>query len=85
VVLTFSPTGREDYGALASGQSDDHMDPAWPVPDKIAVSFNEDAGPHHELNLTTSLSRTFRGEITVVIGRSNTVYTANLQLTKVRK
>jgi hypothetical protein len=85
VVLELSPNGTYGYGALASGQGDDHMDPTAPVPDKIAVSFNEDAGPHHELNLTTSLLKTFRGKITVVINKSNTVYTANLETTNARK
>jgi hypothetical protein len=85
VVLTLSPTGRQDYGVLASGQSGYYMDPIEPVPDKIDVSFDEDAGPHHELSLTTSLLKTFRGKITVVINKSNTIYTANLETTNARK
>jgi hypothetical protein len=85
VVLTHSPTGRQDYGVLAGGQSGYYMDPVGPVPDKIAVSFNEDAGPHHEFDLTTSLLKTFRGKITVVINKSNTVYTANLEIINDRK
>ena len=74
----YFPGGEESSGILVPGQLERIMDPRWPVPEKIVVTFDEDQGSQHKLTVITGLPKDFHGEITVIITKTNNTFAAKL-------
>jgi hypothetical protein len=78
VTLRAEPHGVDLVGILSSGQADFYMDPLWPVPTNLSVSFSDPDGSAHTLS-TTGAPPDFRGRICVVITKT-TDYALHLEL-----
>jgi hypothetical protein len=46
------------------------MDPHWPVPKKISVTFDDEEGSH-EASLITGIDNSFQGHFTIAVVSSN--------------
>src|SRR5437867_1166772 len=68
------PRGRDLCGVLAPGQEKRYMDPPWPVPEKIIVTFEDAIGERREALLATGLPKGFHGNLTVIISQTNSSY-----------
>jgi hypothetical protein len=79
VTARLFPQGEDRCGILVPGQEKDYMDPRWPVPERIVVTFSEDQGVQHELNVVTGLPGNFRGKLTIVIIETNDNFAAKLE------
>lgn len=79
VKLRLEPSGNSESGILDPNQGAYDMDPPWPVPQRIIVTFNEDAGAMHEISLTTGLPEKFRGKLIVLITKTNNVFGTKLE------
>ena len=81
VALRLEPHGQFDF-AMSLDPGRDHeswfMDPHWPIPTRVFVTFTDPAGIAHTL-ATTGVPPNFRGSICVVITKSND-YAAHLEL-----
>jgi putative transposon-encoded protein len=73
------PDGEFEYGSSATGQKKWYMDPPWPVPDKIEVTFTDDADKPYSLSLVTDLPKDYNGKILVVIVQDSGNYALKLE------
>ena len=80
--LRLEPEGEHDCGVLDPGQGKFHMDPPWPVPQSITVTFEEEGGAKHSLFTPTGLSKDFRGKIIILISRTNNQFLASVEQQK---
>ena len=78
VTIRVEPHGVDTAGILSSGQSSFYMDPRWPVPTKVSVSFSDPDGSAHTLS-TTGAPPDFRGSICAVITKTSD-YALHLEL-----
>jgi hypothetical protein len=70
------PEGEYGCGVLSPGNAKFQMDPPWPVPQAILVTFQDEGGVTRSLATPTKLRKDFRGKIVVVIVRTNSEFCA---------
>ncbi|MGZ4973142.1 MAG: hypothetical protein ACXWDN_10310 [Limisphaerales bacterium] len=78
VKYQLEPRGIGNLGIEDPGQAKWDMDPHWPVPTRVSVSFTDPAGNAHTLS-TAGAPPQFRGGICVVITKPND-YALHLEL-----
>ena len=78
VTMRLLPKGQNLCGILDPGQEDHYMDPPWPVPENITITFQDGQGTVHELSLRSDLTKAFHGKLTVVITRPNDIFVVRL-------
>jgi hypothetical protein len=78
-VTTLIPVGQDPCGILGPGKEARYMDPRWPVPQKINITFDDELNVRHALSLDTKLSTSFHGDITVIITQTNSVFNIRLE------
>lgn len=79
VTFSLSPTGSDILGSLTPGQGDHHTDHPWPVPEAITLTFSDASDSQHKMSLKTGLAKSYRGEITVTIWKTNEKFSASLK------
>jgi len=79
VTTKLLPKGEDLVGILSPGQAGYYMDPRWPIPTNVSVSFLDTSNQQHELNLKTGLTEQFRGKITMVITEDKSGYSLKLE------
>jgi hypothetical protein len=81
VALRLEPRGQFDFATILDpGHVSWFMDPHWPTPTRIFVTFTDPMGIAHSL-MMSGVPRKFRGRICVVITKPND-YAAHLELDK---
>jgi len=83
VQIKLTPKGEFDFGGLLPQQSADHMDPPWPLPSSIEVTYR--TGSNQVLqtnNVLINAQPGFIGVIQVEITENNGVYNSNVSLIK---
>jgi hypothetical protein len=86
VTQKLSPEGETPIGWLSPGPGAAwYMDPRWPVPDKIEVTFTDDADKPYSLSLVTGLPKDYNGKILVVIVQNSGNYALKLDTSPLDK
>ena len=85
VNLKLYPDGGFEFGSFASDQEGWFMDPGWPVPEKIDVSFSDENNKSYSLSLVTGLPKDYSGKVLVVIIENEKVWTLKLETSPLDK
>ena len=77
VVLQLQPEGEYQPGSMSLGQLKSHMDPPWPIPKNINVSFViKESSLLRRFSLRVPLEEMSEGVVRVEIIGTNGAYTA---------
>ena len=83
VTLKLRPEGDFSCGILSKRNPARYMDPRWPIPESITLTFtNEDETKSYKIEKQTNIPPDFHGDITVVILNKNSKLTFDIDLKK---